>query len=332
MPQTTVNVAMIGCGNLGRVHAECLSKIPRARILAYCDIAAEPAEKLLAAHGGEYATRDSDKVFADKRIDAVYISTRHDAHAPLAIAAAKAGKHVMIEKPLALTLDECRAIERAVTAAGVHLMPAFKMRYYPTVRMAKELIPTPHVQYGRIIKQRWADNRWDMPPEQGGGNVLGQGCHTIDLVRYLAGSDVVSVHAVGGNFTHPDHPFPDQCMSTVRFANGTGAVWVQGDAGPARMTGDFYWELFGDGNKSAQIWDRLKKATYFDNGKTWTEERPDEEGFQLESEAFIGALAEGRAPMTTLHDGIEATRIPLAAIESIRTGKVVHLREEAVAV
>jgi len=240
-------------------------------------------------------------------------------------AAAKAKKHIMIEKPIAVTLKECDAIKSAVEQADVHLMPAFKMRYYPLIQKAHEFIPQPQVQFGQIIKKPWTDNRWDMIPEQGGGNIIGQGCHGVDLIRFLAGSDATQVYAVGGTFTHPGHPFPDQCMASIRFANGTGANWIQGDAGTAGMTSDFFWEIFADG-RSVQLGDRLMKATFNDRGKIWTEERTSEEGFQMETEEFVGALLEGRTPCITLHDGIEATRIPLAAIESIRTGTVQQLR------
>ena len=83
-------------------------------------------------------------------------------------------------------------------------------------------------------------------------------------------------------------------------------------------------ELFGDG-KSVQLYNRLKTATFFDGDRTWTEERDEEEGFQLENEEFVAALQEGRPPAQTAHDGIQATRIVLAADRAIRTGEVQEL-------
>jgi predicted dehydrogenase len=97
-----------------------------------------------------------------------------------------------------------------------------------------------------------------------------------------------------------------------------------GDAAVGQFTSKFYLEVFGAG-KSVQLFDRFKKATFFDGAKTWTEERPEEEGFQLENEEFIAALRAGRAPALTAHDGIQATRIVLAADRAIQTGQVQEL-------
>lgn len=328
MPKTTVNVALIGCGNLGKVHAQCLAKIPNAKLLATCDVAEAPAAAVREQFGAEYATIDVEKIWSDNRIDAVYICTRHDSHAPLSVAAAKAKKHVLIEKPIAVTVEQCRQIEDAVKPSGIVYMPAFKMRYYPVVTQAREFIPRPQVQFGQIIKKRWSDERWDMLPEQGGGPILNQGCHTIDLTRFLQGSDATHVYAVGGTHTHPGHPFPDQCMASVRFANGTGANFIQGDAGAASFTGDFFWEIFAD-DRSVQIYKRCMAGTFNDNGKVWVHEDPEELAFQLENDDFIAAILEGReGTKVGLWDGIQATRIPLAAIESIRHNRVVDVSKE----
>src|SRR5688572_1463430 len=97
-----INLGLIGCGELARVHAECIQRIDGAGFVAFCDIAESAAIQLRDDFGGDYATTSPDKLLADPNIDAVYICTRHDSHASLAIAAARAGKHILIEKPLAL--------------------------------------------------------------------------------------------------------------------------------------------------------------------------------------------------------------------------------------
>jgi predicted dehydrogenase len=320
---SVLNFGLIGCGGLARAaHCASLAQIPQARFLAYADINAEAANRTLAEFGGEYATTDPDKLLADKRLDAVYICTRHDSHAPLAIAAACAGKHIFIEKPLALTLEECEAVADAVAQAGVYLMPAFKMRYYPLIRKAHEFIPEPQVLVGQMLCSRWPDDNWAQDPVQGGANVHSQGCHTTDIIRYLSGSEPKRLWAAGGMLTHPGHPCIDQCVASIQFANGHVASWIQGDAGESPFTSKFFFELYGNNGRSVQLYDRLKKATFYDGQKSWTEERPEEEGFLLENCAFVNALLEGRAPELTVEDGIQATRIVLAADRAIRTGEV----------
>src|SRR5690606_8514815 len=95
---------LIGCGGLGGIDVTCLSKIDGASFVAYADVREEAAQARLDEFGGDYATADADKLLDDDSIDAIYICTQHDSHASLAIAAAKAGKHIMIEKPLALSI------------------------------------------------------------------------------------------------------------------------------------------------------------------------------------------------------------------------------------
>jgi len=319
-----INLALIGCGNLGHVHARCVAKIHGARFRAYVDIREEAAHGCLDEFGGDYATTDVSRVWADDRIDAVYIVTWHDSHAPLAIDAAAAGKHVFIEKPLALRIDACQAVAEAVEKAGIHLMPAFKMRYYPLIRMAREFLPEPQVLVGQMMDNRWGDDAWAQDPVRGGANVHSQGCHTTDILRFLAGSEPRRIWATGGALTHPGHPNIDQCVASIEFENGHVASWIQGDACQGQFTSKFFFELFGDG-KSVQLYDRLKQGTFFDGGKTWSERREEEEGFQLENDEFIAALRQGRRPELTVQDGIQATRIVLAADEAVRTGQVQDL-------
>jgi myo-inositol 2-dehydrogenase/D-chiro-inositol 1-dehydrogenase/scyllo-inositol 2-dehydrogenase (NAD+) len=319
-----IQLGLVGCGGLGRVHAECVQRIAGAKFIAFCDINESAAKKMIADFGGAYATTSPAKVFADRDIDAVYICTRHDSHASLAIAAARAGKHILIEKPLALKADDCQAVADAVRDARVHLMPAFKMRYYPLVRKAREFIPSPQVIVGQMMDNRWPDDAWAQDPVQGGANVHSQGCHTTDILRYFAGSEPVELWASGGMMTHPNHPCIDQCVASIRFGNGCVASWIQGDAACGSFTSKFFFELFGNG-RAVQLYDRLKKATFVDGEKTWTEERPEEEGFYLENVEFIAALREDHPPALDAQDGIQATRIVLAADAAIRSGEVQKL-------
>lgn len=317
----TIQLALIGCGQLGRIHAECIAKIEDARFSAYADVHLKAAEKLREEFGGDYATEDLDRIFNDPNIRAVHVCTQHDSHAELCIRAARAGKHVLVEKPLALNLADCEAIAEAVHESGVILMPAFKMRYYPLVMKAREFIPKPQVLVGQMMDGPWSDGIWAQDPIKGGANVHAQGCHTTDILRFLAGSEPDQLWATGGTMTHPGHPCLDQCVASIRFANGAVASWIQGDAGVGMFTSKFFLELFCQG-KSVQLHDRLKKAVFFDGKERWTEERDEEEGFLLENREFISAIREDRAPALSVQDGIQATRMVLAADRSVRTGLV----------
>jgi len=316
-----IKLGLIGCGDLGSVHVQCVAQIEGAQFVAYADISQPAAERYLHQFGGSYATDDIHRVIADDQIDAIYICTRHDSHASLAIAAARAGRHIFCEKPLALDVKSCEQVAETIEKTGVCMMPGFKMRYYPLVREAKAFLPNPQVVVGQMMDYRWKDDYWAQDPVQGGGNVLSQGCHTVDLLRYFANSEPVAVWAAGGAMTHPGHQCIDQCVASIQFANGCVGSWIQGDAGRPELVSKFYFELFGH-DRSVQLYDRLTRATLNEPSRTRNIHRDDEEGFRLENEAFIAALNNGHKAEQTVHDAVQVTRIVLAAQAAIRTGNV----------
>ena len=109
-----LNIGCIGCGSLGGLHSDVVSEIEGARIFACVDVDEQKAKQFCERFSGEYYTTDVNKVMMDPKIDAVIITTWHDTHAPFSIKAVRANKHVFIEKPMAMTIDECHAIREAV--------------------------------------------------------------------------------------------------------------------------------------------------------------------------------------------------------------------------
>jgi len=114
----TLRAGLIGCGALGRVHAECVAQLDGMDMVAFCDQEAARAEQFRTEFKGEYATTDVERIFRDPTLDAVYITTWHDTHAEYCIRAADAGKHIQVEKPLALTVEECRAVAQPSSATA----------------------------------------------------------------------------------------------------------------------------------------------------------------------------------------------------------------------
>lgn len=320
-----INVAILGCGSVGEIHARCLQSIEGARVTAFCDTFEQKAKELCERFHGSYAATDPARIFSDDSIDAVYICTYHDTHATLAVQAARAGKHVMMEKPLALTLEECDRVANAVEQSGISFMTGFKMRYYPSVARVREFIPKPIVTIAQMMDERWPSDFWANDPVRGGGNVLSQGCHTMDLVCYLNGSEPERIYAEGGNFTHPGIGITDTIVATIRFANGSIAGIVQGDAGQTPVVSKFSFQVL-DGRRTAHLHDRLKAATLFD-GETATEHRDEEErGYLEENRDFIQALQSGSKPPITHRDGIRATLLILKSFEAIKTGRPQEIR------
>jgi predicted dehydrogenase len=286
-------------------------------MVAFCDIELARAEQVRRDIHGEYATDNVERIFADDSIDVVYICTHHDTHAQFCIRAAGAGKHIMVEKPLALTSEECVAIGQVVEETGVKLMTAFKMRYYDMIQKVKELIPNPLVVTMQMMDNRWPDAIWANDPVKGGGNVLSQGVHSCDILRFVAGSDPVAVFAVGQNYYQKTGVI-DNMAAVFQFGNGVTGNLVQGDCHCPSLVSKFFLQVFAE-NQSATLSDRLTTLTYQERGKEPVVYKGSETGFLEESRDFIRALQTGQPAPIDHRDGLLATLMILQGFKSVET-------------
>jgi len=175
--------------------------------------------------GFESTTTDTDGIFADPQVNAVVVTTRHDTHARFVLAAITAGKHVFVEKPLALSLTEVDAIERACSQRReTMLMVGFNRRFAPQVQKMKALLAgvtepksfVMTVNAGAIPPEHWTQD-----PLVGGGRIVGEACHFIDLLRFLAGSPISGFHADSMGATSGVAVTADNASITLRFADGS---------------------------------------------------------------------------------------------------------------
>ena len=336
-----INVAVIGLGGKGRSHAANLAGLPGVRLAALCDVFPEAIDRcrkqIGSAADGAYGTAYADQIFADPAIDGVVIATQHDTHRPLAVAAARAHKHILMEKPLALTIDDCAAIKAAVTEAGIQLLMGFQARHRHFVQMIKARIPAPRVVVGQIIDPMWPDSFWAVDPVRGGGNVLSQGVHTLDLVCYLAGSEPERISAAGGIFSHDPAVTPtiDTCLATITFRNGAVGSVVTGDFGPLPWPGDkSFYQVFDARDHSATMYGttlllaggafgRAPDVEVYTSDLPPEGERPDYAGTLRLVEEFVDCIRDGRPPAIAgdVHAGRRATTMALRAFESMRSGQ-----------
>lgn len=322
--KTKFRCAVIGCGGLAKVHAECLSKIDGLDMVAYCDVFEEKAKQLLGQFGGDYAVSDPEKIFSDPSIDAVYVTTQHDSHAEYCIRALEAGKHVMVEKPLALNVEDCLKVARVVEKTGKKLMTAFKMRYFELLWKAKELIPNPVMVTMQMMDNRWADGVWANDPIKGGGNVLSQGVHSCDILRFMVGGNPIDVYAVGGNYYQAAKVI-DNLTAVFRFSNQVCTSWVQGDCNRPSFNSKFFMQIFAE-NKSITLSDRLTTLTYNEANKEPVVFHGTETGFLEENISFYQCLLNDTVPTIDHVDGLYATLMVLQAFKSIESGKVEPIR------
>jgi predicted dehydrogenase/threonine dehydrogenase-like Zn-dependent dehydrogenase len=188
------------------------------------------ARRVAESHGFEQAVSGFDALLNDPSVEVVVIATPHDTHADLTVRALAAGKHVWCEKPLALTLDELDAVEKAWRESGCQLAVGFNRRWSPAVRAAQRAladVAAPKLIVYRVAAGPVPDGHWYHDPRQG-GRLLGEVCHFVDTAQALVGSPVEDVVGLrGGPGRHGD----DTAVS-LRFADGSLAVIGYGSAEP----------------------------------------------------------------------------------------------------
>ena len=203
----SITVGIIGAGRIGKIHAENIrSFIPEARIQAVADVAV--ADKLgdwARGLGIEQVVKDPREILSDPRIEAVLICSSTDTHADLVMAAAAAGKHVFCEKPVDLTVDKVKRALAAVEKAGVKLQVGFNRRFDHNFRRVRELVQSGALGDPHVVR---ITSRDPTPPpaeyvKVSGGIFLDMTIHDFDMARYLAGSEVVEVYALGAVLIDP---------------------------------------------------------------------------------------------------------------------------------
>lgn len=251
-------LALIGCGFQGAYHARSASSSPHADLVVCCDSNIERAMSLSQANGvGEWSS-DWKSVVARSDIDGVVIATTTHTHAEIAIGAAQAGKHILLEKPMATSVADCIRIEEEVARAGVMLMVGFKFRFAPAVRRARRAVPDPivltaHTLYDlEQVTAGWVNDR-----SLSGGRLMSSLVHSVDILRFLSGSEPVRVGAEGGALAVAGLSDPDNTVATVLFDNGTIASLVHGTAGKSGLLSVWSFQSAGRG----------VNATVFDHGR-----------------------------------------------------------------
>lgn len=310
---TRGNVAFLGAGNYaGRVLIPAF-KATGAQLQAVVSGGGVSAVHFGTKFGFAEAGTDATAALTDPAVDTVVIATRHDAHARQVLAALRAGKHVFCEKPLCLTLEELAEIEAvAVSRPGQLLMVGFNRRFAPQVVKTKALVDTvvePKSFVMTVNAGAIPSDHWTQDVAVGGGRIIGEGCHFIDLLRYLAGAPVVAHHAVALG-RHPSLPVRDD-KSTIVFEFADGSVGTvhylaNGDKGFPKER----LEVFCAG-RVLQL-DNFRKLTGwgwkgFRKMNLWRQDK----GVQACVEAFITAIREGKPAPVALNELIEVSRLSI---------------------
>jgi predicted dehydrogenase len=225
----THGIAIIGTGNNARAHVKTILSDPKARLVAMCTNDPEQGKALAADYGiqAEIYT-DLDQMLSNPEIEIVLVCTPNNLHASQATLAAQAGKNILIEKPVALNLEELHALQTAVEQSGVKTMVSFVLRWNPYLQIAKKLIMDGAVGNVFMIETcywhstpRAGPGHWMTTKSVAGSVFLMGGCHALDTARWLANSDIVEVSAFGTEGIGKEwYEYPHTVEALVRFESG----------------------------------------------------------------------------------------------------------------
>ena len=229
MAERRLRIGVAGLGRAFTLMLPTLAADPRLELVAAADPRAEAIERFAAEFGARvYASVDG--LCADERVEVVYVATPHQQHAADVALAAAHGKHVLVEKPIAITLDECRRMIDAAERAGVSLIVGHSHSFDRPILRTREIIDSGTVGAVRMINAQYYTDFLYRPrrPEElatakGGGVVFSQGAHQVDIVRLLGGGQVASVRALTGVWD-PARPTEGAYAALLTFAGGAFAT------------------------------------------------------------------------------------------------------------
>jgi len=319
-----LQLALIGCGAMGGRLARAVARRSDCRLVWCVDRDLDAAEHLAAQFDELRADNDIDAVLHRTQVQAVLIATRPDSHAQLVAAAARAGKHVFVEAPLATKLPDALHAHAAVRDSGVVAGVDFALRVAPGVPLVRSTVPGPRAVVLHATVDSLAE-RWEGEAEHGG--VLGTfGSHALDIASYLSGSRPLRVYGTGGRYVRRSG-LPDTLTATIKFANGAAAQVVVGEFGRAGHGGT-YWGAVDDGSRRAELWNDLTEARAFEGELVVAETSGPtngHDGSTVMLDAFVAAVRDGRRPLASSADGVRAVQLADGLYEAMRLGRAVDL-------
>ncbi len=311
--RSAIGVGFVGAGAFARsVLLPALSACEGAEPVAISSAGGLSAEDAGRKFGFRYAVTDFQKILDDDSVNAVIIATRHNLHATQVTAALAAGKDVYVEKPLALTRDELEDVRRAYVEAGRMLMVGFNRRFSPHALAAKELfagLKRPLVINYRVNAGVVARDSWIQDPAEGGGRILGEVCHFIDLATFFCGTLPRRVFAAraGGGALDED---ADNVVVTLVFGDGSVGVITYVASGETSFSKERV-EIAG-GGKTAVIED-FRRTYLYSSSRRRTVKTAQDKGHGAEMAAFFEGLTVGRAPIR--FDELYAVTLGALAVE-----------------
>jgi UDP-N-acetylglucosamine 3-dehydrogenase len=312
-----LGVAVIGTGFWGRNHARVFKELEETELLAVCDINAERA-KNVAKQFGVRAYTSMGKLLKNKDIEAVSICVWSLTLAKETLKTLKAGKHVLVEKPMATNVKQAEKLLETAEEEGLHLSVGFLMRFIPGIQHMKNAIEDKTI--GNLVcatakrVSEWPERIGDV------GVVKDTAIHDIDIIRYLFGEEPIAVYAKTGSMKYKK--FEDYAQIMLTFEGGKSAFIESNWLTPYKTR-----TLVVTGSKAIMKLDYItQELTIEDAKKTIQPRYPWQEPLKLELQHFANCILKKEKPLITGTDGLKALQIAEAALKSSATGRAVKLR------
>ena len=334
-----LGIALIGAGRAGMIHAlNFASRVPYAKMVAVSDVLEETARQAATELGISTWYTNWRELLTNSAVDAVVVVTPTKFHHDIVIEAAKAKKHILCEKPMAMNKEECQGMIEEATANDVNLQIGFMRRFDANFRRAKELVDSGSIGQVVTVKSMTrgpsTPQEWMYDIEKSNGPLAEVNSHDIDTLRWFTASDAESLYAMAGNFRcenarakYPD--FYDTVLMNLRMKNGMlgnidGAQGVQYgyDARVDIVGTDGHIEIGGLAGSTTLLYTKDKQFRG-DTVKSWT--NLFYEAYVNEDISFVNSIREGKPPEVSGLDGMAAVEIVRAGNESIKTGQIVKL-------
>lgn len=336
---TKLGVGIIGCGWVGEEYIKAFQADARSEVRALVNPSLARPEMYKAKHGLNCTVgSDADAMLARSDIDIVVVATPHDLHTPYVVKAANAGKHIVIEKPVALTLEEVRRQQHAVRNAGVKTVVSFVLHWNPLLMTVDRLIALQ--AFGNVfmvevdyLHRIWCGNqKWLGSKKQGGSSFLAGGCHAVDALRWFMRSEAVEVTAYQVQTENPNE-YPGTSTAIVKFENGAIGrvtscfdaempyvfhIGVYGTEGSLRNDKVYAPKLFPGQNAFMTI-----PCVLPDSGDV--AHHP----FRGEASHLLDCILEDRRPFPDLEDAARTMEVCIAADRSAEQGRPVAIAELA---
>jgi len=353
-----LKTGIIGCGKVAGIHAAAFTAIQRSAFTAVCDNDEKRAQELASKYGVKAYTNVTEMVSKEK-LDVVTVCTPHPVHKAPAVDALNAGANVLIEKPLASSLEDCDVMLSAAREAKKQIAVISQRRFYAPCRRLKEAIDSGKIgkpSLGLVFMFGWRNETYyNSDPwrgtwkGEGGGVLVNQSPHQLDLLQWFMGSEIDEIYGIWKNLNHPYIEVEDTALAILKFKNGGigniivsnsqkpgiyGKVHIHGDNGSSVGVQTDGGAMFIAGMTSIleppvnDLWTIQGEE---DKLKNWVREDSDlfnsvnsmEYFHRLQVEDFIDAIIDGRKPMITGEEGRVTVEIFTAIYRSQRDGKTI---------